>query len=340
MGLSNEERLAGIYHSTANLVKSSERILIHSNGSKNLYKYKNLVSLAEDIKSNAWAKLLKGNSNSLFWILGSESMGEGLKNTNLIDCSMISNSEEDLDLFDRSINDESRPEEEREILKDVKHYINSVTKRHTINDPVKGELFDIISNVDNILYRLNRYKDEVSESLSLFEDYISNIRGKIFEIFRSDKDYTMAYILEQIFKKIFDAYAGCGWSKIMKNNGECIFSEWFVKNNINHNFRLLSDYYHSKNDFNELIETWKEIQFEKNISQEKKFYTCIKILSTRFHYDHEHKELIELLKRHKISTKRIIPLLKKIKFDKKETEKMNTEKYSRQHCDLTKKYTD
>ena len=339
MGLSNEERMAGIFHSVANLIESADRITSGVGKSdRNKYKYKKEVDLAEDIKNNAWAKLLKGNSNSLYWIIGSENMGEGLKQINLLDSAIISHSDKDECLFDQSINDASRSEEEREILRDVKHFHDCVTKESAINDPSKGEIFIILRNLENILYRLNRYKDDISETLSGFEDYISNLRGQIFEIFRSDKEYGMAYMLEQIFKKIFDPYAGCGWSKVMKNDKKCLFSEWFVQNHINHNFRLLSDYYHSQNDFDDLVKTWKDIQFELEISQEKKFYACLKVLSTRFHSEHDHKKLIKLLKDNKISTKRISLLLSKIKNEKKKTEKMNQKKYSSRHCDLTKKY--
>jgi hypothetical protein len=328
MGLSDEERIAGIYHSTSTIVREANYILKELEGVEYRYDFKDIEELANYIKDNAWKTLLKGQSNSLYWIMGAESLGDVLNEKSLLDCAIISATQKE---GNSPIHPEDFSKEEEQTWNRCQFFIDTLTPKNIINNPIKGSIYTINEHIENILYRINRYGDKLSKSLSGYEDFISNIRGKLFEIFKNDKDFIKTYLIDKIFNKIFKPYIGCGWDR----NAECIFSKWFVSKNIHHSVRLISDYYAEENSIQNLLDIWKEIQFKKDIKQADKFNYCLKIVGERFHYDHEHKQLLEYLKKNKISTKKIAPILNNIKSKHKKTEEKNRVKYSTKFCYLT-----
>lgn len=325
MGLSNEERLNGIYHSVNSLVKDACYLI---DNFSNTY-HRSILNLARDIKQNAWAKLLSGSSNSAFWIMGSSDFGQTLNPENLYDAALLSHQKQDDCNY--GITDKAELKKHQEAMRDADFWTKAFQARQILDNQVLNFVYQIIPHLDNIVYRMNRYDDEMSRRMKDFEAFICNLRGQVFNILSLNEVYLKTYLLEKIADKTFNAYA----DKNAKGDDLDIFSVWVKSACIHHNYKVRE---HAEESVDFYQKIWESIQFveKDNISVQKKFEIFLQIIGRHFHYDHQHKELLSLLEKNKIPTGKISRLLKDCK-KKYEIQKKIDSEPTTKHCWLTKK---
>lgn len=318
MGLSNEERFSKVVWSIHHILDAVGNI--HEK-----YSYGKLKNLCENI----WPTFLGKQSNSSFWLFGGDMDNRYMSGKSLISIAFEKHS------FDIKPNREEeleRREEEKNIpfherFSSKESVNDKLTMQSLINDEELANVLRINDYVENAIYALQRYDDEFSEQFEEFNVLIRKIQGELFEIFQKDQSFYKVWLLHNIIDKCVNVY------------DNDLIAKWIVKENIHHDLRMMKE-----QDIAEMEQTYFAIQpipCYNKIPIEERLFIIVDLCGRRFHYEHQHKKLIQLVEEHnkvnkkeKINLKKLQKILDWCKREKVLYDKASQQNY-RPYCHLS-----
>lgn len=266
MGLSDEERLENMFWSAKHLYELGQDLY-----KTKFYLKEPLASLCKQV----WAKLLGGNSNGTYWILGGALNNPITDSTNAWAIA-ISSKFEDVHT--------NRQGARIGIIRDRKEEFDPfdcfLSERGLIGQdkyegPFYKVVYDIYAYTESMIYALRRYDDELRESFSDLSDLISEIQGLCFSLFTTSGVYARAYLVHQILKEKF--YANKTINRIA------------LKDSWHHHYSLLMDW-----SLDEIMRLHKELFVKEPTLQSLLKYSLI-AMGRRYHYQHLFNALVKEL---------------------------------------------
>lgn len=309
MGLSNEERISGIYYAINNMVEIADDI----RREKEAFNFpKKLMGLVDQL----WHAFLGGTRNSAHWILGSSA-------TNRVTWGSASpwgiaaiNHHTDKLLEEENILDQmekDKPFDAFEGFLDISGLLNQVNK-------IYGVIYDLYSWSEQVVYYLRRYEDEFLSRYTDLSKVISDIQGECFHLFKDSDVYSRAYILNNICKFLygkFYPYREEEWDSftkfLSKNCGHHDLSRMMREGNL----KTLAEIH---------IKLHKADRIKKLTIMDKAEAFLI-LTGRRFHYDHKFVEMMKILKLDSKKAKKLKDLFLKCKEAHDQEEKNSTKSY-------------
>lgn len=186
MGLSNEERYAGVVNNINALTKIAKSH--NTYGDARQEEVKNLIN-------DLWPVLLTGNVNQLFWFTGGAFESDIMGNASLV---QVAFSNAFADIFK---NDDSFFEPKKDSLAEyVSEYFHPSCEMLRYE---KKFFYNCYTYSESFFYYANRYKgDGFSNSLKEVSKIYAKIQGICFEEFSSNPLYLRYWMIKHIIKKI------------------------------------------------------------------------------------------------------------------------------------------
>jgi hypothetical protein len=318
MGLSNEERFSGIVWSLHHF----EDILSDLKRQHYLpLEYDRLIELLDEL----WPAFLSKQGNSAYWILGSDQLSAEVTPGNLLGVALLAAKN-----FHQLDEDEIEKMEWQLERTNGQTILNYLTK-------FKPEIIKILGGhpsaivlraffqVEAAFYYLNRYEDDFSKGCEELAKVLAKIWGATFRILQEDENLLTAYCIHNLLE-------------IVLPYRDDLVSQWWKKHNLHHDARV------GAIEPAEVLKLWKEYQPKRleDVSEEERILITLKILGSRFHYSHQHKELLKMIrvenkkrkKSERVRLKYIEETLKKCAKDYESAKKREQNKQSR-YCWLT-----
>lgn len=299
MGLSDEERLNGIFWSINKMVEIADSI----KDEKESYCYpKKLV----DLVGQLWHAFLGKEQNPGHWILGSSATNVVKWDTCTSWGVAINNHCRDLFKEDDLCNNDFNAFDN---FLDIPGLLRNVGKQFSA-------IYNVYAWGEQVIYYLRRYDDKLLKDLELLSAVISNIQGECFRLFKSNEEYARAYVLNAISKILYGdlyPYQKEKWDPFTK-----FLSEECGHHDLN---RLMQP---SEGDLKILAQMHMDLykaKKKKKLTLLLRAEVFIKLAGRRFHYDHKFKKLLSHLKMKGASEKKLRDLFNQCKKDHEESEK-------------------
>jgi hypothetical protein len=328
MGLSDEERLSGIYYAIRGLTKISrewkgdKRIDGHESG--------RFVEV-RDLIDELWHALLANESNALHWFMGSSSTNSIERDPHtpweMAIVHHLSEAVKEPSILDEHEND---PNKEFDALR---HTSLASLVRRDYEGHSLAYVVETYHWVEQLLYYLRRYPDEFLDRYEKISRIASNIMGECFNIFTGRDTIAKAYVIQEIMAILYGPeypYRKEEWDEITK---------FMQAENMQHEMGKMMDW-----PLKEVAEHHIELVKAKTIAQRKgdnhnkyaddpqlfeaRLFLMLKINASKFaQYEHIQRKLFDCFTNH--------PLLPKVKKEVKRLVDGYTEKK-----DKDKKYHD
>lgn len=292
MGLSNEERYSKILWSVKNIEDQLKEVKDHENISA--------------FSGKLWSALLNKESNSGFWITGGGFDSERFSGGEFL-CEALSVHIERMN---------NKKDEFRKRLEEKDPLVESIRPQNIIGDK-NAPLVLIYQWIENFYYSVNRYDDELSESLPELKSHIANLKGELFSVFSDDDVFVKAYLLNQILAKCIDQY-----------DIDCPLTIMLEEHYLYRGFKLRRNHY-----LEDLALTWKAIQFEKEIPLEKRALITLCVLGGWVGDEHSSRKVAKSLSGH-VNPDRLAEVLDWCK-EQNEKNKADNEYLPYDFCALT-----
>lgn len=287
MGLSNEERLEKIYFSLWRMTQADRLKRL-----RRTYDYDELVKLLE----NLWPAFLGSSGNGLFWLLGSGDTNEVMDKPTLFSIAICGNRsrgvkdslEEMAEERRKEVealpeSDERKKQLERMDLCDYQcNYppeLEGILRR---NAPELADVYAIYQDCENIRYALNRYRDDFAQQGEELASLVANILGACFNIFTTDSRVREAWYTFQIANRVM-------YQRISAEH--TIVKIWRTCH-LHHDVGI------GVHDLDELHNYWAKIQLKQTLTTEECVLGTMWLLQRRFHYEHQLKSVLKILKEH------------------------------------------
>lgn len=302
MGLSNEERYKKIVWSAKHL-EDELKLLKEDYHTKPLKKYSGKI----------WPALLNKTGNSGFWLFGGS-----FDNNKFGGCDLISTA---LEVHVSELISQHEKEKNPWYSEPKDDFVeNSIQIENIVGDKDSARNVLIIWKwIENFLYAVNRYDDQLSEDFTPLKDIIANLQGDLFSIISSDRGYLDAYLMSKILEKCVDLY-----------DDENILTKAIREMHLHHNFKI-----HEYTDSSRLMDMWTEIQFtpQNEISDEIKILYTIRCMGERVVSDQ--KKIVERFKDH-VDMEKLESVFQECVEEKKRYDERNSiQSYNHDFCDLT-----
>jgi hypothetical protein len=299
MGLSNEERLSGLFYDINQMVCLGNQLKDHSED----YGYpETLVSFVGDL----WDAFLGQNHNAAHWIIGSSA-------SNPVTWGTVSSWGIAINHHCHGLMKEDSLEPEKVDFDAFDGFLDITGLLGQVRGPYK-QIYEIYAYSEQAVYHLRRYEDPLLKSLSRLSKVISDIQGDCFNLFKDEDVYARAYILSNITKKLYDPlypYQKDKWDPLT------VFMD---KNAIHHNLsRIIQPRDGDLKALAELDIKLHRIEKKGKLSIIDRAETMLILAGRRFHYDRIFKDLITAIKK-SVTTKDIALLTKLFNECKKQHE--------------------
>jgi hypothetical protein len=291
MGLSNEERTNKIYFSIWRMTQLDKRRALEQTG-YHAEEFKPLLELLDQL----WPAFIGRGGNGLFWFLGSGVTNEVMDKPTLFSVAICGNkSRGEPDSLDQMV--EKRREEleaqpdspekkaalEREDLfryqADFHPTYEKILRR---NAPALATVYEIYEDCENIRYALNRYRDEFAIGLKGLDDLVARILGWCFHLFTTDTRFREAWYTHQIANR----------AVYQRVDAESTVVKFWRDCNLHHDIGI------EVHDIDELHDYWTKVQQKQTLTTEEAILASLWLAQRRFHYEHQFKSLVKLLKEH------------------------------------------
>lgn len=229
MGLSDGERIEGVYNALARLNKIRNEWLEAKVDSWERRKYANIFALIE----KTWPIFLASQSNGLHWIMGSAS-SNAIINDEACDPWSIAIKKhleyalepEDSCRLHIDLDSPDKPF-------DAKKFTNIASLVRT--DEVSfSYIFQLHQWVEQLIYYVRRYDDELRSGLKALDDIIGQLLGEFYVVFRDNEVFGKAYIITQIMEILYGP-------RYPYNEDEYdLVTKWLVKQNSHHDLSSLT----------------------------------------------------------------------------------------------------
>jgi len=257
MGLSDGERLEKMYWSAKYLYELGNDLY-----KTNFYCKEPLVGLCKQV----WAKLLGGDHNGVYWILGG-AITNPIKDTTNAWAIAIASKFEDV-RYNRQTTRLGLMRDRNEEFDPFDCFLSE--KGLIGSGEYEGQayklIYEIYAHTESMIYALRRYDDELLKRFSGLSDLISEIQGVCFGLFTTTESYAKAYLAHQIFRDKF--YANKTINRLA------------LKDNWHHHYSLIMEW-----PLDEIMRLHKELFAKEPTLQSLLKYSLI-VMGRRYHYQH------------------------------------------------------
>lgn len=307
MGLSNEERIKGLYWTIS---KMNDLI----SESKDDFCYdKELPKLIKKL----WHAFLGTTRNSSHWILGSSA-------TNIVRWSTTTPWGIAVTHYCNGI-----LEKKSELFKKPKNFFDAfegfldITGLLQQVDRQYSTTYEIYSYNEQIIYYLRRYDDELLSDLEELSCLTSNIHGECFKLFSQNEVYARAYVLNIVLKLIYGDYYPYQEEKWD------ILTKHLSKNHCHHDLSRIMHEGELK-QLSELHVKLHQAKETKKLTLMMRLEAFLMLAGHRYHYDHIFNTLVQSLKQKRFNKQYIEKLSKMFeqnKIDHEKNEKDSSQQY-------------
>ena len=269
MGLSDEERFQGIVWSLYRF----DDILAELKRQRYIPYGDRLIPLIDEL----WSAFLSKKGNSAYWILGTDQLSSEVTPAQLLGVALLS-------AKDRIQPDEweERKRERRDqgklnALDYIFEFKPEIIK--IMSDSYLVPVLKAFFQVEQAFYYLNRYDDKFREGFDELAKVLSKIWGATFRVLEGSAELLSAYCIHQLLD-------------IILPYKDDLVAQWWQMHHIHHAART------GAIEPEEVLNLWKEYQTKrlKIFSEEERILLTLKIIGRRFHYAHQHKELLKMIK--------------------------------------------
>lgn len=220
MGLSNQERRIGIYHTVNKIVQIKDQWVNDKKVlSCYLIEHKNILNLVD----NLWHATIGNMSNSLHWIMGSSAYNK-------------ITTDDPYTVWEIAITDNLNDiirEKDKLVLKEIPNDLDHLKISDLLSacgSHSEKYIFEIYSWCEQLIYYLRRYDDVFLKKYENLNELTSNIMGYCFNSFINEDCYKKAYIVRQIAEIIYtDLYPYSKYDFVAKFASENHLHYGFLK---------------------------------------------------------------------------------------------------------------
>ena len=284
MGLSDPERVKGLYF---DIQKMYDQLPLLK-GAESRYKYDRIIELVEGL----WHAFLGVNHNDSHWILGS-SASNVVKWDSLSPWGVALSSQCDGVLSEK----EDPLETPKDTFDAFEGFLNVEGLLRSAGGNENMAVYLIYAWSEQSVYHLRRYEDELLKGYKNLDRQLSDIQGECFDFFSKDEVFPKAYILNKICKELY-----CSFYPYQKEKWDFV-TLWLQKQNVHHDLnRPMQSTYNGGESLKWLAEMHMTILKGKKhaLSPTLRVMLALQIAGRRYHYDHNFKELCEMLKKEKM----------------------------------------
>ena len=346
MGLSNKERLVGMYSSIKNLMDIYHRYT----GDRQIKAYiqQQYVGVF-DLVNQLWHAFLGRHSNSLHWFMGSSSINtvtdEPYTPWETAVCGHLEKAIRGIDGID-DIDDIDDIIEGPKVF-DALRFVSLtylVTRGEQGN--ALGYVVEVYQEAEQLLYYLRRYPDDFLEENTEVSKILSQIMGECFRAFTDCSDVAKAYVIREIMRMLYGVYYPYNKSKWD------VVTQFMQAEHIHHDLSRLmcEDLKVLAKDHVALVKA--RVKAARKAEDQKqrltlaysdpeffaaRLFLMLKIASSVHEHEHIQQTLFKMLEGHKLlpqvkrETKRLASEFKK---KKEETERQADHDYDMQQLDV------
>lgn len=301
MGLSNDERYTKIIFSINKIVSLSKEL-----------DKSNIKELCEKL----WFSFLQNESNNAFWLFGSETQNPNVNKSTLFGaaiCCHIPTIQKKRKKFE----DKTDYNEHLESMEIILERTNSISLLDRSGFKQNALILEIFIHTENISYALCRYDDKFSNTYTTLNKTIRDIQGECFNEFSLCREFAQAQMLESLVRKIYT------YTK------DDLVNQWWEEQNLHHNIVIRC------NKYNEIYSLFKNFQF-KTLSIFDRIKLTLILVGSKYHYQHQHLKLIEMIKSYNENEEKIdIEKIKKLLNQHNKELKKENNYTNNLHCDFT-----
>ena len=320
MGLSNEERVSGLFYAIDALVEIADQLKerVKDNG----YEHpKKLIGYLDQL----WHAFLGKSSNSAHWILGSSATNPvtwgssspwGLAVTHHCN-GALSDEEDSLDaILDKQGKNSKNKFDAFEGFLDIPGLLGSAGGPHR-------QIYTIFTWSEQLIYYLRRYEDELLSDMGDLSKIVSDIQGECFHLFKEKDVYAKAYVLSILTKMLYGPlypYQIEKWDPLVKHlDKACVHHDLSVMMGPGGDIKTLA----------KLHVKMQHAEKDKKLTLMLRTESMLELAGRRYHYDHHFKELQELLKGsvNRDDLRKLKKLFEKNKKDHEDNEKASQEEF-------------
>jgi hypothetical protein len=280
MGLSDEERLSGVYYAIDSMMEIVKNLNYH----KEEYDYPHtLINYVKEM----WHAFIGKDSNGIHWVIGSSSSNEVTHYSPSIWGVAAINHH-----TDKVLKESKGPLEE--FVKDNKNFFNAFDGFLDISGLLKSDghfksaIYDIYGWTEQVIYYLRRYDDKFLKEHEALSKVVSNVQGECFNLFKHDNVYARAYILNKICKFIYtDKYP-------YRSKNYDMFTRFLVKEHCQHHFTTPM-HEHDIKPLAEIHVRLHRADKEKKLTAMMRAEAFLQVAGSSFHHDHLFNNLVKAL---------------------------------------------
>jgi hypothetical protein len=301
MGLSDEERLEGMYGSLRELSEISKRW-------KEDYQvesyYRNDFVVVRDLVDQLWHAFLGKQSNSIHWIMGSSTSNTITHSPHtpwdMAVCHHLSDAIREK--CDWAMEDSERPF-------DAMRFTSLVSLvKHGDRGTALGYVVEIYQWIEQLIYYMRRYPDEFLEGYKEVSEITSKIMGECFVIFSRREDVAKAYLIREIMDILYVSpypYRKEEWDVVVQfMSGDCTHHDmsnlmkWDIKDLAKEHITLVKAVTKARRK----AEDRREFQDDPDLIKARLFFV-LKVSHGLHEYKHKREDLYKILEGHKLLPK-------------------------------------
>lgn len=283
MGLCDEERYAKIYCVIERLTEMAARVRGEGNLVNQIDDYEikygtvgRLVKLIEQL----WPAFLGRTSNSGHWLFGSESSSDTGSTAGLMTMAFYVLDKTDLipDAEPDPLSLEALPEDQRDRIEWIQEYWpDNAVDLLDKNKHAEHFVWETFCWCETYFYAANRYSDKVQAGLKDTTALICKISGLCFKEFSKNTTYLRAWMAKTLLEKV------------ISYDEDDLVVKWLRTQCAHHDIR--ADYYDG-----DLYGDFRKYRpyHGHSLPVMVRMEIAFKFLGRRFHYDHEHKQLLKM----------------------------------------------
>ena len=301
MGLSDQERIDGIYHSIHRLSGLRHQLIAANRDQYYMTGLETLAGLETEL-AGLWHCLLAEQTNGMHWIFGSDSDGL-IRQENQSPWAVAIQGQMPLVDYDWEM---GNPIEWQD------NSLSTMSKEKVFFDPFdngflmipallravqyNGQsceiIFLIYRELETLIYYLRRYKDELLLKFADLNTSISTMQGGCFSIFCMSDDYSKAYALHSACKLLY------GTINSFDKEANDAVTQWAVNQCLHHSIPSVMNEWSLK----DVAALHLEAVYHKDDLLER-LLSIMRLAGKRYHHKHEYDELCKSIKDHPVLSK-------------------------------------
>ena len=271
MGLSDRERLAGVFHAVKDLYRVDR-----FSGYDSFNDHERFNTLLDSV----WSTMLRRSSNGGYWFAGGSLDSNHFSDMSLVSIAFANACAEDRDQI-REIIEENSDEEEKERYDWITNFLPTQYKLLKNKDSEAANVLHIFRITEQYFYAANRYDDALAKKLAPLTDIVATLQSLCMYRFSQQRIYADSWMTEQVLEKCL--------GHLSPND---LVSKWAREEHLHHDIRIHPDH-------DVLFETFKKWQNRhyKPSSNERLMF-LLSIVGDKLHYHHQQTKLFVAICKH------------------------------------------